>query len=185
MADNVNHPSHYETGNFECIDVMLETQGLDAVKAFCICNAFKYIYRHNGKNGDEDIRKAKWYIDKYVELVDKQGEYLCNSCIHNENIDSTACDWCNDLNNKYEPKDKLKNEPTHVCTTCKHNEYIDSAESRRACWSCDDTNANWEGKDEKEDIVSCKSCKYVEAPSDSVICVNCENYCNWEIRDEG
>lgn len=27
MADNVNHPSHYETGNFECIDVMVETQG--------------------------------------------------------------------------------------------------------------------------------------------------------------
>ena len=25
--DNVNHPSHYETGNFECIDVMIETQG--------------------------------------------------------------------------------------------------------------------------------------------------------------
>ena len=29
--DNVNHPSHYETGKFECIDVMLETQGIEAV----------------------------------------------------------------------------------------------------------------------------------------------------------
>ena len=26
--DNVNHPSHYETGKFECIDVMIETQGI-------------------------------------------------------------------------------------------------------------------------------------------------------------
>lgn len=25
MADNVNHPAHYETGKFECIDVMVET----------------------------------------------------------------------------------------------------------------------------------------------------------------
>lgn len=25
--DNVNHPVHYETGKFECIEVMLETQG--------------------------------------------------------------------------------------------------------------------------------------------------------------
>lgn len=66
--DNVNHPSHYETGKFECIDVMVETQGVEAVKDFCLCNAFKYIYRHNGKNGDEDIKKAKWYIDKYLEL---------------------------------------------------------------------------------------------------------------------
>lgn len=32
MADNVNHPSHYETGNFECIDVMVETQGEEATK---------------------------------------------------------------------------------------------------------------------------------------------------------
>ena len=30
--DNVNHPSHYETGKFECIDVMIETQGIEATK---------------------------------------------------------------------------------------------------------------------------------------------------------
>lgn len=37
---------------------------------FCLCNAFKYIWRHSRKNGVEDIRKAKWYIDKYLELAD-------------------------------------------------------------------------------------------------------------------
>lgn len=71
-VDNVNHPSHYETGRFECIDVMIETQGVEAVKDFCLCNAFKYLYRHNGKNGVEDIKKAKWYIDKYLELEGDQ-----------------------------------------------------------------------------------------------------------------
>lgn len=69
--DNVNHPSHYETWNFECIDVMIETQGKEAVMDFCIFNAFKYIYRHNNKNGVEDIKKAKWYLDKYIELSEK------------------------------------------------------------------------------------------------------------------
>lgn len=68
--DNVNHPSHYETGKFECIDVMVETQGIEATKNFCVCNAFKYIYRHNMKNGEEDLRKAKRYLDKYMELID-------------------------------------------------------------------------------------------------------------------
>ena len=68
--DNVNHPSHYETGKFECIDVMIETQGIEATKNFCVCNAFKYIYRHNMKNVEEDLRKAKWYLDKYMELID-------------------------------------------------------------------------------------------------------------------
>lgn len=55
--DNIN-PSHYKTGKFECIEVMLETQGVDVVKGFCIGNAFKYLYRHNNKNQDEDIKKA-------------------------------------------------------------------------------------------------------------------------------
>lgn len=69
--DNVNHPSHYETGKFQCIDVMLETQGKEAVKDFCICNAFKYIYRHSKKNGLEDVKKAVWYLNKYIELSEK------------------------------------------------------------------------------------------------------------------
>ena len=66
--DNVNHPSHYETGKIECIDIMLETQGEESVKAFCVCNALKYLYRHKRKNGVEDVEKARWYIDKYLEI---------------------------------------------------------------------------------------------------------------------
>ena len=66
--DNVNHPAHYATVKYESIDGMVETQGTDAVKNFCICNAFKYIYRHKMKNGVEDIKKAIWYLNKYVEL---------------------------------------------------------------------------------------------------------------------
>lgn len=69
MIDMVNHPSHYETGKFECIEVMVETQGKEAVMDFCLCNAFKYLYRHNRKNGIEDIKKTKWYLDKYLELA--------------------------------------------------------------------------------------------------------------------
>ena len=68
--DAVEHPAHYETGKFECIDVMLETQGVEAVKDFCVCNAFKYLYRHGRKNGAEDIKKAIWYLNKWVELDD-------------------------------------------------------------------------------------------------------------------
>lgn len=72
--DVVNHPSHYETGKFECIDVMVEALGVDAVRDFCICNAFKYIYRHKRKNGDEDIKKAIWYLNKYVTISEESEE---------------------------------------------------------------------------------------------------------------
>ena len=72
--DMVNHPPHYDSGKFECIDVMLETQGLDMTLGFCICNAFKYLYRHRNKNGLEDVKKALWYILKYIELAESGGK---------------------------------------------------------------------------------------------------------------
>lgn len=72
--DNVRNPKHYADGKFECIDVMLETQGKQAVMGFCVCNAFKYIYRASRKNGIEDIKKAKWYLDKFIELEEQKDE---------------------------------------------------------------------------------------------------------------
>lgn len=69
-VDNVNHPAHYELpGGIECFDVLLATQGVEAVKSFCICNAVKYLFRRNRKNGDEDVKKAAWYVAKYIELA--------------------------------------------------------------------------------------------------------------------
>ena len=47
---------------------MLETQGEEATKAFYICNAFKYLHRQKRKGGIEDIKKAKWCLEKYLEL---------------------------------------------------------------------------------------------------------------------
>lgn len=73
-ADNVEHPAHYTGGSIECIDAMIETQGVEAVKDFCICNAFKYLWRHDKKNGVEDVKKAAWYLNKFVELEEKKGE---------------------------------------------------------------------------------------------------------------
>lgn len=67
-GDNIEHPQHYTSGGVECIDAMQITQGKEAVKSFCICNAFKYLWRHENKNGTEDIKKAIWYLKKYVEL---------------------------------------------------------------------------------------------------------------------
>lgn len=68
VPDNVNHPSHYTQGGMECIDEMLLIFGKEAVKNFCICNAWKYRKRAMFKNGQEDIDKSDWYINKYKEL---------------------------------------------------------------------------------------------------------------------
>jgi hypothetical protein len=67
-VNNVEHPAHYMGTSIECIDAMRETQGVEAVKNFCICNAFKYLWRHEKKNGVEDVKKAAWYLNKFIEL---------------------------------------------------------------------------------------------------------------------
>lgn len=69
MADNVNHPSHYEAStSIECIEAMELMFDFYDVQQFCLCNAFKYIWRHKNKNGLEDLDKAQWYINHAVQL---------------------------------------------------------------------------------------------------------------------
>ena len=64
----VNHPYHYNSGKYECIEVMLDIYGVEFVKNFCMGNVFKYIFRYKNKNGFVDVKKAKWYLDKFIEL---------------------------------------------------------------------------------------------------------------------
>ena len=72
--DLVNEPPHYTSGSIECIDAMIETQGVYAVISFCECNVFKYIWRYRKKNGFEDLKKARWYLNKAIELREAVAE---------------------------------------------------------------------------------------------------------------
>lgn len=64
MTDNVNHPEHYNThaSGIECIQV---TEHMN----FNCGNAIKYIWRHDKKNGVEDLKKARWYIDREIQRI--------------------------------------------------------------------------------------------------------------------
>lgn len=63
--DNVNHPKHYEGHcSIECIDNMRLIFGNQRVTDYCIVNAYKYLSRYKYKNGNEDLKKAKWYLDE-------------------------------------------------------------------------------------------------------------------------
>lgn len=59
--DPVNHPRHYvaHPSGIECIEI---TRHLP----FDIGNAVKYIWRADLKNGDQDYRKALWYLDDAI-----------------------------------------------------------------------------------------------------------------------
>ena len=68
MTDNVNHPKHYteHPSGVECIEIT-EHMG------FCLGNAVKYIWRASLKGKEvEDLRKARWYIDREISRLIKE-----------------------------------------------------------------------------------------------------------------
>ena len=70
--DVVNHPSHYcQDGAMECIDEMLLVFGVEKTMHFCLLNVWKYRKRAVYKNGEEDMKKADWYMAKYKELEEE------------------------------------------------------------------------------------------------------------------
>ena len=67
--DPVNHPVHYaDLCSLECIEAMEIAFGSDGLIYFCLCNAFKYVWRCKNKNGKQDLEKAKWYLNKAHDL---------------------------------------------------------------------------------------------------------------------
>lgn len=65
MSDSlVNHPSHYNQGDVECIAAIeAATKNLNGIEAFCTGNAIKYLWRWKEKGGKQDLEKAIWYIN--------------------------------------------------------------------------------------------------------------------------
>lgn len=68
--DNVNHPAHYQSkSGLEAIDVIKAfTEDLVGIEAVCTGNALKYLCRWKHKNGVEDLKKAKWYIQRLIDI---------------------------------------------------------------------------------------------------------------------
>lgn len=68
--DPVNNPSHYTDGRIEVIDYICDKFD---IKSFCLGNAIKYISRAGKKNNEvEDLKKAIWYINHYIETLGKE-----------------------------------------------------------------------------------------------------------------
>ena len=70
VSDSVNHPSHYTHGKIETIDKIEDVLGLEGFQAYCVGNAIKYLDRYKLKNGFEDIKKAKRYLEFYIEKTE-------------------------------------------------------------------------------------------------------------------
>lgn len=71
---------HYKQTSLECFDVLRIALGKERFIGFCLGNAIKYLWRHEHKNGYEDIEKAGVYLDKVDELISDDS----TSCMDSE-----------------------------------------------------------------------------------------------------
>ena len=72
----VDGPAHYH--GTECIENMRKLYGDDAVRWFCICNAYKYRFRNGSKPGvtaEQDEEKARWYENYAANMMGEQRYY--------------------------------------------------------------------------------------------------------------
>jgi len=60
ISDPIN-PDHYKRNGIEAVDV-IEAFDLN----YRLGNVVKYVLRHVGKNGLEDLKKARWYLDREI-----------------------------------------------------------------------------------------------------------------------
>jgi hypothetical protein len=62
MSDKIKQPVHYIMNKIEPIDFIIANK-----LNFCEGNVIKYISRWRLKNGVEDLKKARQYIDFLIE----------------------------------------------------------------------------------------------------------------------
>lgn len=69
--DPVKKPKHYCKGGVECLDAIKAALG-DKYEGFLAGNVLKYVYRYPDKNGVEDCKKARFYLDKLIEVLSNE-----------------------------------------------------------------------------------------------------------------
>ena len=74
--DPVNHPAHYTAGGIECIDAIAAalTCQRDPMCAWLTGQVLKYLWRWPLKNGVEDLKKARFYLDRLIGKVEGHGD---------------------------------------------------------------------------------------------------------------
>lgn len=64
---------HYTQGGIECIDaIKAATVGKTGIEAVCVANVVKYLWRYEEKNGLEDVKKARWYLERLISELENK-----------------------------------------------------------------------------------------------------------------
>lgn len=63
--DTIDKPPHYNQGGIEAIEYIKQQLGGN-YKGYLEGNVIKYLHRYKYKNGVEDLKKARWYLDQLI-----------------------------------------------------------------------------------------------------------------------
>ena len=69
QEDMVNHPSHYtNSGGIECIEAIEAQLTAEEYRGYLKGNCVKYLWRERYKGGVESLKKARWYLNRLIEI---------------------------------------------------------------------------------------------------------------------
>ena len=66
--DPVEKPMHYAAGSVECIDAIEAQLTPEEFRGYLKGNVAKYMWRERKKGGKESLKKARWYLNKLIDL---------------------------------------------------------------------------------------------------------------------
>ena len=78
--DNVNWPKHYNLGKWEVHEIINGMHMTDWREA----NILKYAFRYKYKHGVEDLKKAKWYLEKLIKDIENENTKIVNNSLVND-----------------------------------------------------------------------------------------------------
>ena len=67
--DMVNHPPHYNKAGIETIEA-IKAMTDNGFEYYLQVNIMKYLWRYRYKNGAEDLKKAQWYLNELIDVVE-------------------------------------------------------------------------------------------------------------------
>ena len=67
--DPVGQPDHYNKGAIEAIEAIKASMHPQEYKGYLKGNCLKYLWRYEYKNGVEDLRKARVYLEWLIKEV--------------------------------------------------------------------------------------------------------------------
>lgn len=101
--DNIN-PSHYVFGGIETIEYLKAKLTPEEYRGFLKGNVLKYVSREAEKNGLEDLKKDKWYLDKLIEFENDRKLSPVDSI---EKIEDFKAIYAPKIKMTFEQKDEL------------------------------------------------------------------------------